>query len=122
MSPLRWILTGLSTLLLVALPACEAEKTCSDFCGTGNACVDGTCQPIACTPACGAGTACQMGKCVAVEAVSCKPACGACESCDTSGTAPVCQNLCGADAVCDTAKKQCVAKSTLACGAGTVEQ
>lgn len=121
MLPLRWIIVAASTLLLGSLAGCADEKTCPDFCGAGNTCIDGSCQPLACSPTCGAGTACQMGKCVAVEAVSCKPTCGPCQACDTAAAAPVCQDLCGVDAKCDTAKNQCVAKSTLACGTGTVE-
>ncbi len=121
MHPLRWILIGISITLLASLPACDAEKTCPDFCGAGSTCLDGMCQPLACSPTCGPSSACQMGKCVAVEAVSCKPACGPCQACDTSSATPACKDLCGVDASCDSAKGQCVAKSTLACGPDTQE-
>lgn len=94
---------------LAALAACSStDKQCADFCGTGNACVDGTCVPIACSPACGAGTACQMGQCVAVAAVTCSGTAGACQVCDTSRATPAWVGVCGPGSVCDAGTNTCV--------------
>ena len=99
----------LAVLLLLGLTACSSSsKTCSDFCGAGNACVNDQCVPIACNPACGPGTACEMGACVPVEAVTCTAAYPGCASCNTSLATPAWEGLCGTDTACDAATDTCV--------------
>ncbi len=112
-------------LLALALSACtssstaEPAKTCADFCGAGNVCVNGSCVPLACTPACGPGTACQNGQCVQVQALSCATTYPGCSACDTSPATPAWVGLCGSGTQCDAASDRCVPVTcTPACGAG----
>lgn len=112
---------------MFALLSCSApppEKTCADFCGTGNVCdASGRCVPLACTPACAAGTACEMGSCVAVAAVRCTEAYPGCAACDTSAATPAWVGQCGAGTTCSTATDSCVPLAcTPACGPGTACQ
>lgn len=113
-----------AALSLTGCPATqEPSKTCTDFCGTGAACVDGVCVPLKCDPACGAGTACENGTCVPVTAVTCSPACAPCQACDSTGAAPVCVDTCGVGTTCDTTANRCVPLACdPVCGPGTACQ
>ncbi|MGA8892020.1 MAG: hypothetical protein WB493_10655 [Anaeromyxobacteraceae bacterium] len=116
--------TLLAALLLTGLAACStSSKTCADFCGAGNVCVDGSCVPLACSPTCGAGSACQNGQCVPVAAITCTETYPGCSSCDTSSPNPAWVGQCGAGTACQASSDTCVPLACEpACGAGTACQ
>jgi hypothetical protein len=96
--------------LLLALGGCTREdpKGCTDFCGTGAACVGSTCQAIlTCEPACGTGEACQDGACVATLVSACTGGCGADQTCITGGGTAACVDVCGANQLWNAVTQQC---------------
>jgi hypothetical protein len=115
-------LTLAAAMLTLALSACTSstpQLTCSDFCGAGNVCLNGSCVPLTCTPACGPGTACQNGQCVQVQALTCTATYPGCASCDTSSPNPVWVGQCGTGTTCDAATDTCKPLTcTPACGIG----
>lgn len=109
--------------LFAGCPTPTPEKTCTDFCGDGATCVNGTCVPLRCEPACGVGQACENGSCRAVPAVTCEPACGPCQACNSMGATPVCVDLCGAGTTCNATTKHCEPlRCEPTCGPGTACQ
>lgn len=98
--------TGLAALALAALTACSdstAQKTCADFCGSGNVCQD--------------------GQCVALQAASCADAYPGCAACDTGGATPAWVGQCGAGTTCSATTDTCTpTPCSPACGAGTACQ
>jgi octaheme c-type cytochrome (tetrathionate reductase family) len=108
---------------LVALAGCQDdEKKCEDFCGTGAACVGGTCVTVAsCAPECGEGEVCQgsgtSAECVPLLSSACGAGCADGQVCVTSDGAAACVSVCGAGQAWNSATEQCDATAAY-CGPG----
>lgn len=105
-------------VLFTSVGCSSEEKSCTDFCGNGAACVDGSCVAVSpCTPACGTGTVCQAGACVATLDSACAAGCKADEVCVATTGSAQCIAACGAGQAWDSSAKKCVATDAY-CGAG----
>lgn len=114
MSRMTRTIQALALAAPLALAACGSnEKKCEDFCGSGSACVSGTCIAVEqCSPTCGAGEICQGtgagASCVALLSSACTAGCAAGQVCLTDGVAAQCTDVCGSDSTFDSLTGTCV--------------
>jgi octaheme c-type cytochrome (tetrathionate reductase family) len=100
---------AMAAALAFGLAACSGEeKSCTDFCGTGSACVADRCVAVlSCEPACGTGEACQDGSCVATLESACTGGCITGQVCVTSAGEAACVDVCGANQRWNATTQEC---------------